>query len=613
MCASELYEDVEWKNTAVNTEDIEQCPPNFEVTNKTEGSIRVFEMQHSIWCQVRSESVSKNDDMSCRLKLGYESGKPSSIFQNLKDFINNRKLKHCEGEAVVQFVRKVCDYLQNTKPEKSELQSHAETMLDILSAILDHPNSVNKQSKHKLEKEQINAIDKLPVWLTDKVSVTFDSAPFKADLNLSKTQTYVADCVITVFYKNLALFLPKRFLVRREASETSFQLHSRLLTVALFYNQFISNIYGPKVTLFLNHHNIADTRDHLWKIACGIADFGDRIGFRTQHCETKIAHWSSSVTTCVCNLTGTYVLVLTSRAKHFTEMFYNNHDLTGIVGCAICTLFVLLSLVILVAESRCSINAIRSLKIQVCIALIGCNFSFIATLYPMVPNFQNHMYSLFLFFQMAVFSLQICFCAIIYSKIAHVSYTSVQQPECKLTFIGWVIPVSVEAATLAAQAVRGFPSNQWSLQYGTTYFYGTIITTGLMFTFHLFLYATIRVEFIRRRRVETTENIARIKAATAILNQSLVINCIFESAIIATISYVNIRNELLKQIFVASYVALGLFILICYSFCIYHDSKLTASCVIASENDKQKDVIYEMNHLHVNNASSQQIPNHAFQ
>lgn len=116
------------------------------------------------------------------------------------------------------------------------------------------------RSDNKIKKRKSNgvasvleAINHIPGWLSDAV-----------ELNMTRLHDSSASVVpeeritLAVFYRNLGSFLPKHFLQRRRLSDLEYQIHSRLVTVALLNNA--SKSVGHKasklqITAHLKHYN----------------------------------------------------------------------------------------------------------------------------------------------------------------------------------------------------------------------------------------------------------------------------------------------------------------------------------------------------------------------
>lgn len=204
------------------------------------------------------------------MRLGYEVTSITSLVYELSVYLNGRVLKRGEGTPIVSFLTNCFSYLQSVALDKERLEQSTEFALDLLSLLLDHPGSITKPADlsmaHNLiveyavlrasarpatyvqiarpnfwaEVVQIEPEDELvqlplsrssakvknrkssqltatldminnnvPRWLTDTV-----------ELNLTRWRRSGAarqeDLMLAIFYRNLASFLPKHFLLRRQ-------------------------------------------------------------------------------------------------------------------------------------------------------------------------------------------------------------------------------------------------------------------------------------------------------------------------------------------------------------------------------------------------------------
>lgn len=89
------------------------------------------------------------------------------------------------------------------------------------------------------------------------------------------------------------------------------------------------------------------------EIACGVAELNDRIGFHTQNCKTSSTNADSTV--CLCDLTGTYAIILTSQIRlriMKTPVIWALIDLQTAVGATFALLTVLALLALLLIQPR---------------------------------------------------------------------------------------------------------------------------------------------------------------------------------------------------------------------------------------------------------------------
>ncbi|KAG8181872.1 hypothetical protein JTE90_007197 [Oedothorax gibbosus] len=427
-----------------------------------------------------------------------------------------------------------------------------------------------------------------PAWLTDSVELDFNTWVFE---NLQEVNDSIS--IAVVFYKNFTAFLPERFLTHYGGLDMEYQLHSRIVAVAVQTGQ--RNVGGSKsptklkVKARLAHLDHMVNRQIMWNISCGVADFSQgNVQFSIEGCQTL---QTGNYSLCQCNHVGTYAVLLTTYAQPDEFLFRDGFEVIAGVGCAICAFFVFLTFFILLVLWRKIRGAITALKLQVCFALIGAYATILKALHESLnKDWYPWCVVSIQFFLLAAFSLQLCLALTVYLECASAHARGLRNPELKLAALGWAFPMIVVGATLAAQLPDGFRLNSWWIQLQTNYFYAFSIAVIIIIVLHIMLVMTVKSELNFDNKHGTSKR-SKSFNRSCLLNRSLVIILFLLSVSVSSIMYVNFDDELYKYAFSSSSGMLGFMVFLCYTVCSENAPSLCFSAhTIEEEDDENKEL-----------------------
>ncbi|XP_015925435.1 uncharacterized protein [Parasteatoda tepidariorum] len=636
-CSPEKYLEVKWTVTAPNTEDIQFCPKGY--TGEVRRLCNLKKENEAAWsepdysrCLSQEFQVIKYKFES--LRMGYLITEVGTLLQELKAYLwNMRDRFHiAEGEPVVDLLEDLHDYQRkHGKNDEIQFKNNSQIFLDIVSFLLDSPQLIQKQSHviklhqqilshgllhgaavtgdtfHMFQRSALvlevgqvqNEGQRIlrfpsrkstrevkeasqPTWLTDSVELDFNTwiAENFQDLNDSISMA-------VVFYKNFSAFLPQRFLAQYGGLDMEYQLHSRIVAVAMQTGQrrVGSRASRLKVKARLAHLNHTVNRQIMWNISCGVADFSQgNVQFSMEGCQPI---QTGNYSLCQCNHVGTYAVLLTTYAQPDDLQFQDGFEVIAGIGCALCAFFVFLTFFILLVLWKKIRGAITALKLQVCIALIGAYGTFLKALHESLSkDYYPYVISLIQFFLLAAFSMQLCIGLTVYMEF--VEMKGVRYPELKLATMGWAIPMIVVGATLAAQVPEGFRLNSWWIQLETNYFYAYSISVIIITVLQIMLVMTVKTELKMYRKLEPTKHSKTVNRSR-LLNRSLIIILFLLMVSASSFMYINFDDELYKFIFSSASGVLGLMVFLCYTICSENAHSLCSSGnSIEDEDEKQE-------------------------
>ncbi|KAF8789287.1 Adhesion G protein-coupled receptor B3 like protein [Argiope bruennichi] len=568
------------------------------------------------------------------LRMGYLITEVGTLMQELKLYLwNMRDRFHiAEGEPVVDLLEGLLDYQRkHGKNDESQFKNNSQIFLDIVSFLLDSPRLIQKQSHviklhqqilshgllhgssisgdtfHMFQRSALvlevgqvqNEGQRIlsfpsrkatrevknysqPSWLTDSVELDFNTWIVE---NFQELNDSIS--IAVVFYKNFSAFLPERFLAQYGGLDMEYQLHSRIVAVAVQTGQRIVGARSSrlKVKARLAHLNHTVNRQIMWNISCGLADFSQgNVQFSMEGCQPI---QTGNYSLCQCNHVGTYAVLLTTYAQPDELQFQDGFEVIAGIGCALCAFFVFLTFFILLVLWRKISGAITALKIQVCIALIGAYATILKALHEsLTKEYYPYVMSLIQFFLLAAFSMQLCVGLTVYMEF--VDMKGVRYPELKLATMGWAIPMIVVGATLAAQVPVGFRLNSWWIQMQTNYFYAYSISVIIITVLQIMLVTTVKSELKVHKKLETSKHSKSVNRSR-LLNRSLVIIVFLLIVSVSSIMYINFDDELYKYAFSSSSAVLGFIVFLCYTVCSENAHSLCSSTQTIEDDDVKQE------------------------
>lgn len=635
-CSPEKFMRINWSLAAANTEDIHRCPSGYSGNVKRLCALK--KESGAFWDKPNFSECLSKEFIEIRkkfnsLKLGYQITDIGSLLYELKGYLNLKKTRYhvAEGEPVVDLLEEILHYQQQKLQQYNDIHNNSKAFLDVVSILLDSPNLIQKQSQvMKLHQQVINYgllqchyIDEntfvthersalvieigqiqnegqhiltfpssrsarvkqkegyplLPAWMTDSIELNFNTWLFQ-DLHHFNNSINIA----VVFYKNLSAFLPERFLNRQGGQDIEYQLHSRLISVAI---QIGEHIIGTKATNLkiiarLAHLNHTINHQIMWNISCGLADFSQGVHFSLEGCH-PIQKENFSI--CQCDKVGTYAVLLTTYAQIDDFHDHDGFEIIAGIGCAICAFLLSFSLLLLLILWRHIKGAITALKIQVCLALLGAYITIMIALSDILhEKYYPHIVSLIQFFLLAAFCMQLCLGLTVYTEL--VNLRNIRYLELKIASMGWAVPMIVVGATLAAQVLEGFSLESWWLKIQTNYFYAYVTSVLAISFFQVLLFLTVKAELRCHLKLESLKQ-NKLKNRSRLLHRSLIISSTLLVVSFSSVLYINFEDGIFKYFFSLCSACLGFVIFGCYIICSENPhSPCNSDCPIDEEGEK---------------------------
>ncbi|XP_022237244.1 adhesion G protein-coupled receptor B2-like [Limulus polyphemus] len=327
-------------------------------------------------------------------------------------------------------------------------------------------SSITTLEREKMKADSQSIFSKHP-WLTDELEVSYNSF-------LMSDFDHLNDSIVTtvVVYKNLSIFLPPRFLIRKGDHDIETQLCSSMMAVVLKSRHQMIGFEPNDLKVQLTLKRKISIKIGVQNVSCAVVSFAEgKFKFHLDGCQQTL---KGSYIVCVCNQTGFFAALATivNSAPHTHERF----DVIVGIGCALCICLVLVTVLILLVFWRRIKGPLTALKIQSCMAVLGTYSCFLGALYESFhKEYYPHVVSLVMFFLLAAICMHLCMELTICMEF--VQLKTIQHLEKKIAAMGWAVPVIVVGATLAAQVLEGFDLDSWWLLIGTSFFYA-FVTSG---------------------------------------------------------------------------------------------------------------------------------------
>ncbi|XP_067141249.1 LOW QUALITY PROTEIN: uncharacterized protein [Centruroides vittatus] len=635
-CSPEKFMKINWSLAAANTEDIHRCPSGYSGNVKRQCVLK--KESGAFWDKPNFSECLSKEFLEIRkkfnsLKLGYQITDIGSLLYELKGYLNSKKTRYhvAEGEPVVDFLEEVLNYQQKNLQLYYEIHNNSKVFLDVVSILLDSPNLIQKQSQVlKLHQQVINygllqghyieentfvthersalvievgqiqneghhiltfpssrnsqskqkeGYPLLPAWMTDSIELNFNTWLLQ-DIYHINTSINIA----VVFYKNFSAFLPERFLNRHGSQDMEYQLHSRLISVAIQTGEHMlgTKSLSLKIIARLAHLNHTVNRQITWNISCGLADFSQGVQFSMEGC--RPVH-KENFSICQCDRVGTYAVLLTTYAQIDDFHVHEGFEIIAGIGCAICAFLISFCLLLLLILWRHIKGAITALKIQVCLALLGAYITIMIAISDILhEKYYPHIVSLIQFFLLAALCMQLCLGLTIYTEL--VNLRNIRYLELKIASMGWAVPMIVVGATLAAQVLEGFALESWWLKIHTNYFYAYVTSVLAISFFQVLLFLTVKAELRCHLKIDPLKQ-NKLKNRSRLLHRSLIISSTLLLVSFSSILYINFDDSIFKYFFSLCSAFLGLVIFGCYTVCSENPhSPCNSDCPIDEEGEK---------------------------
>ncbi|XP_023222070.1 uncharacterized protein LOC111623639 [Centruroides sculpturatus] len=647
-CSPEKFMKINWSLAAANTEDIHRCPSGYSGNVKRQCVLK--KESGAFWDKPNFSECLSKEFLEIRkkfnsLKLGYQITDIGSLLYELKGYLNSKKTRYhvAEGEPVVDFLEEVLNYQQKNLQLYYEIHNNSKVFLDVVSILLDSPNLIQKQSQVlKLHQQVINygllqghyieentfvthersalvievgqiqneghhiltfpssrssrskqkeGYPLLPAWMTDSIELNFNTWLLQ-DFYHINTSINIA----VVFYKNFSAFLPERFLNRHGSQDMEYQLHSRLISVAIQTGEHMlgTKSLSLKIIARLAHLNHTVNQQITWNISCGLADFSQGVHFSMEGCHP--VH-KENFSICQCDRVGTYAVLLTTYAQIDDFHVHEGFEIIAGIGCAICAFLISFCLLLLLILWRHIKGAITALKIQVCLALLGAYITIMIAISDILhEKYYPHIVSLIQFFLLAALCMQLCLGLTIYTEL--VNLRNIRYLELKIASMGWgknlffSIYINFQfvqqVVYISFSFLEGFSLESWWLKIHTNYFYAYVTSVLAISFFQVLLFLTVKAELRCHLKIDPLKQ-NKLKNRSRLLHRSLIISSTLLLVSFSSILYINFDDSIFKYFFSLCSAFLGLVIFGCYTVCSENPhSPCNSDCPIDEEGEKHE-------------------------
>ncbi|XP_022254810.1 uncharacterized protein LOC111088575 [Limulus polyphemus] len=598
-CLPEEYQSFGWNLTVANSDNIKYCGRGYTGEVRRHCSLKeksVASWEEPDFSSCLSEEFLQIQEQFEKLTLGYLENNISSIAVSLKNYLETKikTMHYREGASVLDLLNKLHSFYQHKLLTQKEVMDTTETLLDIASLLLMNSHVIHKQSymiqihqlilNHGLSRGAQGApgifqmydreafvlqtvkvmeegwhILKFPSfpeilkgsstttkqdnmqtnsqtvsgkhpWLTDELEVSYNTF-------LMSDAEHLNESIVTtvVFYKNLSVFLPPRFLIRKGDRDIESQLCSSIMAVGIKSGHQLIGLESNDVKVQAALKKKASVNVGASNLFCGLAFFTDGC------------------------------IPIPASPGHGMEVphIHEGFDIIVGVGCALCICLVLITVLILLICWRKIRGPLTALKIQSCFAVLGAYSSFMGALHESLhKEYYPHVVSLVMFFLLASICMQLCMGLTICMEF--VELKTIQHLEQKIAAMGWAVPIIVVGATLAAQVLEGFDLDSWWLLIGTSFFYAFVTSGSIIVVLYMLLYLTVKAELRRQEKINPQLQ-RKILNRAGMLRRSLFIFLLLLLVSTSSILFANFEENIFNYFFSLSSALLGIFIFVFYT------------------------------------------------
>ncbi|XP_016770576.1 uncharacterized protein LOC410154 isoform X1 [Apis mellifera] len=619
ICLKEKSWGLIWPDTAPGSEALLECPQHFvgktvsRLCSMKDATTPEWQIPDFSFCLFEPLVIHYNKFKS--LTLGYQNTSGSETIFLFWEILRTRDLPLYpgEGDRILSILTEIERYQYHIDP--SDLHASTETLIRIISRILNDENSILNQQKvllllqiiqrslihwskmtirpykhlsfsslvvdvQELQQHNGNSIThslQIPVdesiypnWYEDKTMVRLWK---KRQRGIKSNSTLYG---IVVVYKNMSHFFPATYVKELDdGTDLEFRINSRVVTVAVptFNLDKHNKIW---VDLQLKH---VQNQSNSWNLSCGFMDVTGSWDLNSCIANTSPG---DDVTHCVCPNSGTFAVFLTARAVRVVLAKKEQTTFIVIFGCGGCLAQCLLSSLILGTFWWTNQSWMNFLKLQCCCALIGAMAVFIYAVHNDLPESSYAIVAITLeAFLLIGMSAPVSEALIIYAGLTQVRSSQHFQPTVIAVITG--VPILAVLSTELTHKSTGWRHESWWLIFGSGVYNIFVTCATMMFLIFILLYLGI----LHKAHALVEENVMKKEAIDIrlrMLHRAAIVICSIIATETASIFYINSTSIIFHYIFASLSSVLGFVIMMMY---IINDELTTIDLILRKLKWKQ--------------------------
>ncbi|XP_061938231.1 uncharacterized protein LOC107995896 isoform X2 [Apis cerana] len=599
ICLKEKSWGLSWPDTAPGSEALLECPQHFvgktvsRLCSMKDATTPEWQIPDFSFCLFEPLVIHYNKFKS--LTLGYQNTSGSETIFLFWEILRTRNLPLYpgEGDRILSILTEIERYQYHIDP--SDLHASTETLIRIISRILNDENSILNQQKvlsllqiiqrslihwskmtirpykhlsfsslvvdvQELQQHSGDSIthslqipideSMYPNWYEDKTTVRLWK---KRQRGIKSNSTLYG---IVVVYKNMSHFFPATYVKELDdGTDLEFRINSRLITVAVpTFNLDKHN----KIWIDLQLKHIQN-QSNSWNLSCGFMDVTGSWDLNSCIANTSPG---DAATHCLCPNSGTFAVFLTARAVRVVLAKKEQTTFIVIFGCGGCLAQCLLSSLILGTFWWTNQSWMNFLKLQCCCALIGAMAVFIYAVHNDLPESSYAIVAITLeAFLLIGMSAPVSEALIIYAGLTQVRSSQHFQPTVIAVITG--VPILAVLSTELTHKSTGWRHESWWLIFGSGVYNIFVTCATMMFLIFILLYLGI----LHKAHALVEENVMKkevIDIRLRMLHRAAIVICSIIATETASIFYINSTSIIFHYIFASLSSVLGFVIMMMY-------------------------------------------------
>ncbi|XP_049782694.1 adhesion G protein-coupled receptor L4 [Schistocerca cancellata] len=532
------------------------------------------------------------------LTLGYQNTTGAETLADTLALLKKlTRLLPGEGEQVLDLLHDVQSYLNQTN-FLDDILASVNDFYEIISILLDNPFSIQNPEKivqlqelvnqesiiwgsflipMKTYKLQLSSIELIvsPFKTTSLTGKTFQKHFTSTSTTVINKMTIYIDalkrraylngtyCIAVVIYRNLTRFLPARYSCKMgDGTEMEYEINSQVVTVQLGYGRSLLHPAPGTFQVDLEMEQVIKEYNPLrWKSTCAVTSVAQvEHSWNIEGCKTH--NGANNISSCRCYQPGSFAILMTSHNAVLTSAPTINQHLIPLVGCIVCLLQTMMTLVLLLPHWWYHQNCLVFLKLQCSLAVMAAMITFVYVFQGSVgKEFFPYVTTSLEAFMLIGNSSHISKLLIVYTEV--VKIPKVKHLKQTVICIITGVPVLALLCSHLVHHSTDWNLNSWWLIIGSTTFNIFITSITIMLLLFAFLYFMVirKLSNYSRERHSGTKS---VKYRTGLLKRAGIIFLMMVIVEISSILYINLQTVTYHYVFSVSTSLLGFSVLVCY-------------------------------------------------
>ncbi|XP_049807000.1 adhesion G protein-coupled receptor L4 [Schistocerca nitens] len=532
------------------------------------------------------------------LTLGYQNTTGAETLADTLALLKKlTRLLPGEGEQVLDLLHDVQSYLNQTN-FLDDILASVNDFYEIISILLDNPFSIQNPEKIVQLQELVNQesiiwgsfLIPMKTYKLQLSSIELIVSPFKTTSLTGKTfqkhftststtvinkmtiyidalkrRAYLSGnyCIAVVIYRNLTRFLPARYSCKMgDGTEMEYEINSQVVTVQLGHGRSLLHPAPGTFQVDLEMEQVIKEYNPLrWKSTCAVTSVAQvEHSWNTEGCKTH--NGANNISSCRCYQPGSFAILMTSHNAVLTSAPTINQHLIPLVGCIVCLLQTMMTLVLLLPHWWYHQNCLVFLKLQCSLAVMAAMITFVYVFQGSVgKEFFPYVTTSLEAFMLIGNSSHISKLLIVYTEV--VKIPKVKHLKQTVICIITGVPVLALLCSHLVHHSTDWNLNSWWLIIGSTTFNIFITSITIMLLLFAFLYFMVirKLSNYSRERHSGTKS---VKYRTGLLKRAGIIFLMMVIVEISSILYINLQTVAYHYVFSVSTSLLGFSVLVCY-------------------------------------------------